>query len=352
MNSRFLLSSVLFCLSAPALFAAINIEAKNKTQDVASAGDAADDSAIYINQKNIKKSLIIGTDKKSGLSVYNLSGKRLQELPDGKPNNVDIRYNFNFGGKKIPLIAAGNRTNNTLDFYTVDDKNTVKRLSVNTISAGLDVYGACLYVNKKNQDFYFFVNSKEGQIIQWLITGKDGQIRVQEKRRLSLGSQVEGCVADEELNRFYVGEEDVGIWLFDAEPTGSSQGKLIDKMLDQGGHLVADVEGLSLYRADKDDGYLLASSQGENAFNIYDRKDHKFIGKFTVSYQGKQVKDCDGIEVSSNYLGKSFPTGMIVVQDGNQEHPNQSFKMVAWHDLALSFFPPLRMSLSDPILRH
>src|SRR5688572_12833120 len=57
----------------------------------ADSKDAADDPEIWVDPKNPARGVIIGTDKKAGLYVYDLSGKQLQYLPGGMPNNVDLR---------------------------------------------------------------------------------------------------------------------------------------------------------------------------------------------------------------------------------------------------------------------
>lgn len=329
--------------------ATVSVEASGKTDDVKSVGDAADDTAIYVNRKTPGKSLILGTDKHSGLSVFDLSGKRIQEFPDGDQNNVDLRYGFDLGTKSITIIGTGNRSTNTMDFYSIDQKtHEVERLSVKEHPAGIEIYGSCFY-QSPTKKLYFFVNSKEGEVVQWEISGtKDAKLQPKEVRRFDVGTQVEGCVADDHFQTFYIGEEEVGIWRYGAEPSSKETRHLIDSTT--GGHLVADVEGLALYRIGTKHGYLMASSQGENAFTIYDRKSGEYVGKFHVSYQGNRVEDCDGIEITSNYLNPSYPVGMIVVQDGNPIHQKQSFKMVPYHELALKFFPPLGMTLLDPLV--
>ena len=58
---------------------------------VPSRGDAADDPAIWIHPDAPEQSLVVGTDKRSGLLVYDLSGNQLQHLVAGNLNNVDLR---------------------------------------------------------------------------------------------------------------------------------------------------------------------------------------------------------------------------------------------------------------------
>ena len=51
------------------------INASVETQPVATDGDAADDPAIWLHPSNPERSLVIGTNKQSGLTVYNLRGE-------------------------------------------------------------------------------------------------------------------------------------------------------------------------------------------------------------------------------------------------------------------------------------
>jgi 3-phytase len=94
------------------------VQAVLKTDEVETEGDAADDSVTYVNEDKIAQSRIIGTDKKSGLAVYDLAGKRLQNFTDGNLNNVDLRYEFPLSDNddEVVLISSGNRTTNTIDF--------------------------------------------------------------------------------------------------------------------------------------------------------------------------------------------------------------------------------------------
>lgn len=61
-----------------------------ETTPVETGGDAADDPAIWIDPVDPSRSVIIATQKQSGLYVYDLSGKMLQFLADGRMNNVDL----------------------------------------------------------------------------------------------------------------------------------------------------------------------------------------------------------------------------------------------------------------------
>ena len=97
---------VVFCGTAAAQPS--EVVATVETDPVPDGGDAADDPAIWIHPAHPSQSLIIGTDKLSGLAVYDLDGHEVQFLPDGMLNNVDVRYDFPVGGVLTDIVCAGN----------------------------------------------------------------------------------------------------------------------------------------------------------------------------------------------------------------------------------------------------
>ena len=150
-----------------------------ETEPVDDYGDAADDPAIWVHPTDPSRSLIIGAQKKRGLYVYDLSGKTLQVLPDGRMNNVDLRHGFKLGTSSVAIVAASNRTARTLALYKVDP--ATRRLvdvALNPIPTGFrDPYGLCLYRSGKTGDLYAFMNDAEtGAYKQWRLRaqGKQG----------------------------------------------------------------------------------------------------------------------------------------------------------------------------------
>ena len=161
--------------------------------------------------------------------------------------------------------------------------------------------------------------------------GKVGGTKV---RAFKLNSLAEGCVADNDLGFVYFSEETVGIWKFDAEPDGSVEGQLVARVGDNG--LTADVEGLTIYYAAQGGGYLIASSQGNNTYLVYERAgQNRYL--LTVDPKAGQiddVSDTDGICVTSCPTSTQFTKGLFVVQDGTNAGGNQNFKLYAWEDVA------------------
>ena len=325
-----------------------SVVATMQTEPVRTMGDKADDPCIYVHPTQPEQSLIIGTDKdkkKGGLRVYNMDGKQVHFASDGKMNNVDLRYEFPLKGKEIVLVTAGNRSNNSLAVYKLNEETQkLENLAARDITLGIKVYGSCMYKSPKTGKFYAFVNDKKGNIEHWELFETKGKIDAKKVRQFSVPSQAEGCVVDDDLGHLYVGEERMGIWKFYAEPDGNKTGKLIDSI---GKNLTADVEGLTIYYADDKTGYLIASSQGDNTYAVYERQgDNKYLGSFKI-VEGDGIdgtSDTDGIDVTSVSLGENFPHGMFVVQDGNNKYGKQNFKCVPWESIANQFSPPLKIA--------
>jgi 3-phytase len=242
-----------------------------ETSPVHSSGDAADDLCIWIHPTNTGLSTIIGTDKQSGLMVYDLNGNEIQYLTDGQMNNVDIRYNFPLGSESVAIVAASDRLNNSIAFYKVNPSSReLENIYAGTLFSGLTVYGLCLYHSPISDKYYCFVNSNQGEVEQWEIYDNgSGLVTGILVRSFDVGDQVEGCVTDDALANLYIGEEDVGIWKYGAEPGDGATRRLVDSTSPEG-NLTADVEGLTIYYVDISIKYLIASSQGSNNFVIYD----------------------------------------------------------------------------------
>jgi 3-phytase len=134
------------------------------------------------------------------------------------------------------------------------------------------------------------------------------------------------------------------------------------------GRLIADVEGLTLYLKPLGKGYLLASSQGNSTFAVYDRAlPHAYRGSFRI-VEGRArpifnqasgpdsnqvsgpidgVSETDGIDITSASLGPGFERGLFMAQDGENteplaakqaqgetKKPHQNFKIVPWSAIA------------------
>nr|AAL59320.1 phytase [Bacillus amyloliquefaciens] len=337
------------------------VNAAAETEPVDTAGDAADDPAIWLDPKTPQNSKLITTNKKSGLVVYSLDGKMLHSYNTGKLNNVDIRYDFPLNGKKVDIAADPNRSEgkNAIEIYATDGKNGTLQSITDPdhpiASAINEVYGFTLYHSQKTGKYYAMVTGKEGEFEQYeLKADKNGYISGKKVRAFKMNSQTEGMAADDEYSRLYIAEEDEAIWNFSAEPDGGSNGTVFDRA--DGRHLTPDIEGLTIYYAADGKGYLMASSQGNNSYAIYDRQGkNKYVADFRIT-DGPETdgtSDTDGIDVLGFGLGREYPFGIFVAQDGenidHRQKANQNFKIVPWERIADQIgFRPLANEQVDP----
>lgn len=314
-----------------------------ETRPVDSFGDAADDPAIWANPADPAKSLIIATDKKAGLYVYDMQGRVAQFLPDGKMNNVDLRNGFRLGGNEVTLVTATNRTDKTIAIYRLDAATgTLVDVTDGPQSTGMhDPYGLCMYRSPRNGDTYVFVNGDDTAKKQWrLVDAGNGRVRAELVREFAFESQTEGCVADDAAATLFVGEEDVALWALPAEPDGGDAKTAVDRVADNPA-IKDDLEGMGLYDLGNGRGYIIVSSQGNDTYAVYRREGQReYLGSFAVAGDPARgidgISETDGLEVSSANLGPGYEHGAMVAQDGRNVMPvqNQNYKIVPWKAIA------------------
>jgi 3-phytase len=198
--------------------------------------------------------------------------------------------------------------------------------------------GLCAYHSAETGNLSVFVITRAGRVRQYLISDLDGDRLLQGtlQREFVVGSEAEGCVADDESGILYVSEERTGLWRYGAEPGDGSARVLVDGLKPQG-HLVFDVEGVTLAETGPDSGYLIVSAQNgaqasQSYFAVYDRQTNDYLFSFRIS-GGELADGCertDGIAVHYGDLGPSYPGGLFVCQDNGNTLPapgNQNFKL-------------------------
>jgi 3-phytase len=317
-------------------------EARVETAPVPHDGDAADDPAVWIHPETPESSLIIGTDKQGALHTYNMNGSERQRVAQGTlPNNVDVIYGFTLAGRTVDLAVASARasTGRGVRAWAIDPATRMLSDATGgsslTVLGGGEPYGICGYRSARTGRLYYVVTDKDGRVEQYEVQDAGGgRIGGTKVRSLKLGSVAEGCVADDELGFLYVAEEAVGIWKFGAEPDAGTTRTIVARVGADG--LTADVEGLTIYYAAGGAGYLIASSQGNNTFKVYERRgENPYL--LTIDPKAGRiddVNDTDGVDVTGCPTSPQFTKGVFVVQDGSNSGGNQNFKLYAWEDIA------------------
>jgi 3-phytase len=304
------------------------VTANVETEPVFAGDDAADDMCVLENFNNPESSLIISSDKKYGIIVYDLEGVKLYDYEVGRINNVDILPSRSFQNKYI--VAGTNRTYNSIDIYLFNSKGELENLILRKEIPSLkDVYGVTFYRDDFNT--YLFISDKKGNVEQWSYNNDEVNSEIKFVRKLKFSSLVEGLVADESKGKIYIGQERKGIWELNAFPSFDSQKKLIFK---KSKNFKPDFEGLALKDDGNGEGYLIASVQGSNGYLIIDRKslDAKMFFRIIDGDKIDGTTETDGIDVTSIKTSK-FPKGFFIAQDDDNDGLNQNFKLVDWNKI-------------------
>ncbi|NUP82599.1 MAG: phytase [Nonomuraea sp.] len=318
----------------------------------------------------------------------------------GRLNNVDLVRGFRLStGAKVDLAVASDRGRDQLRVYTIDPAAAlagrppltdvtdpavpyVFNSTQQEVDRAETAYG--LAVRQDGTGAYALVSRRHRTTLGLvrLTASPGGKVTYERVRTLDLPAsftlpdastwtpclepgeqpQVEGMVVDGARDVLYAAQEDVGVWRLRADLTGEPV--LLDKVKEYGRqdvyddrteecsagqdrgyggeHLAADAEGLTIYDAGRGEGYLLASSQGDDTFAVYDRGEgNAYVGGFRVGARrgvdGAEVSD--GAMVTGAHLGGAFPKGLLVVHDGvntpaDGDREGTNFKFVDWRRLA------------------
>lgn len=305
---------------------AVEVTAVAETPPVGTAkGDAADDPAIWRNPVDPAASLVVGTDKKAGLYVYDLKGAQKSFLAAPGLNNVDL---IELQDGRV-LVAASDRSDlaNVNLFLALLDTATGQLAPAGRIAVGPgEGYGICMIKPAGGDGIIAFSAPKEGTIYQTRITMANGAFTGTTTTLAQVPTQTEGCIADPRTGTLYIGEEDAGIWAIDMATGAKRMVAPIDNRM-----LVADVEGLAIAPEGKDGGYLVASSQGDNAYAVFRLPGMEPVGRFRIAGGAfGSVEETDGIELDNRGFGADFPAGLFIAQDGMNAPQAQNFKYVRW----------------------
>jgi len=317
------------CATVPAMTGdpAVNVTASAETPPVGTAReDAADDPAIWRNPANPAASLVVGTDKKGGLYVYDLAGTQKSFLPAPGLNNVDL---IDLADGRV-LVAASDRSdlaNAFIHLSLLDTASgTLKPIGRQLVGPG-EAYGICFGPLAADGRVRIYTATKSGAIYENAFTpGAPFQtVRV----LAQIPTQTEGCIADARTGTLYIGEEDFGIWAIDIATGAKRKVAGVDNKV-----LVADVEGLAIAPEGTNGGYLVASSQGDNAYAVFRLPQVTPVGRFRIAAGSfGSVEETDGIALDNRDFGPAFPGGLFIAQDGQNAPKAQNFKFVRWAEV-------------------
>lgn len=309
-----------------------------------------DDPAIWINPNNPSESLILGTDKNEdgAVYVYNLEGKidakrTIRGLK--RPNNVDVEYGLQLGGKKIDIAVVSERLTHKVRVFSLPDMQPIDQGGFPAFEGEKgeefrDLMGISCYKNKKGQ-IYVIVSRKNGPtngsyLWQYLLEEKDGQLTFQFARKFGKYSgknEIEAIAVDDQLGYVYYSDENVGVRKYYADPEKGNK----ELALFATTGFAEDHEGISIYNVNDKEGYILVSDQQRNSFHIFSRKgtpgnphQHKLLKTVRVS-----ANESDGSEACAVPLSKAFPKGLFVAMSNNKTFHLYNWEAIAGKDLRM-----------------
>ena len=318
------------------------------------------------------------------------------DRPAGRFNNVDIVRGFRVGGRTTDLAVVSDRGQDRVRLFAIDADaaedgrpplREVTDPGVPTVFSADDAgaadertaYGLTAFT-EDGESYAVVSRADETTLALLRLTGSGGGVGYEHVDTVDLPSSfalsdgtawapctdpgerphVEGMVVDVSAGALYAGQEEVGLWRIGLTGAGFGEAEQVDRVrsygvpwtydadrdeecvLDwnadpgEGGDvLTADVEGVTL-RSDGDgDGHVIASSQGDDTFALYDREDGAYVASFSV----EGVEHTDGLDAVSHPVGDAYDEGILVVQDGEAEPaPGRGdatgFAYVEWEDVA------------------
>ena len=298
-----------------------------------------DDMCIWIHPTDSSLSTIIAADKAADyVVVYDLSGNTLQAIQlerndagSEQAGNIDLRYGIALGEEIVDVVALNQRAPSQgkgMRIYKIDPETRLLSRIDDGLALEHSNYGMCLYKSRVSGKLYYFATAKAHGVEQYeLVDNGQGQLTPVLVRSWPQ-KKCEGAVADDELGYVYICEEATGVFRYDAEPDGSTEGTLVVATGREEGDFEKDTEGITLYYA-PNGGYMIVSSQGSNSFFVYDRlPPHAFVKTFSL----EGVAETDGIDVTNVNLGPDFPSGLFTCHANG----NPSIAVVAaFEDLGL-----------------
>lgn len=284
-----------------------------------------DDPAIWVNPNDSSQVIIIGTDKHEktgGLYAYDMDGKIINKVVSlDRPNNVDIAYGFNLAGKKQDIAVVTERGTDKIRVFSLPDLKPLDNGGIPVFEGETErsPMGISLYtqLDSTGNKIYAIVGRKIGPsgkyLHQYELQDKDGVIvgtKVREFGSFQGGKEIEAIAVDNELGYVYYSDEGFGIHKYYADPSKGNEELAIFGQKD----FKEDHEGIAIYKTTDSTGYIVASNQQNNSFNIYPREgDAGNPNQYTrIAEVPVSAIECDGADAISMPIGSKFPKGMLV----------------------------------------
>ena len=323
-------------------------------------GDA-DDPAIWVHPTDPSRSLILGTDKVAApvgaLHVFGIDGARVQEVGGiDRPNNVDVEYGLELGGKPVDIAVLTERGQRRLRAFAIDPDSG--RLEDRSLPEGLAVFegepgdssrpmGIALYRRPRDGAIFAIVSRKtgprDGYLWQYRLRD-DGEGRVAATKVCAFGrfggkGEIEAVAVDDALGAVFYADERDGIHKYRADPDApDADVELAHFGLDG---FRGDREGIAIYALPDGTGLIACTDQvdGDSATRLFRREgepgrphDHSRL----VGVVKSEADATDGLEITPADLGPRFPRGVVVAMNSK----GKDFFVYEWGSFLNAAVPP------------
>lgn len=301
----------------------------------------SDDPAIWIDERDPARSLVVGTDKgdtNGGVYVFTLDGRidhARSVTPLMRMNNVDAATGVPFGGRTIDIAAATERGRQMLRIFELPSMRVIDGGGIPVMNgdATRAPMGIALYKRPRDGRVFAFVGGKSGPrdhyLAQYELREANGVMTgtmVREFGAWSGKKEIEAIAVDDRLGYVYYSDEMFGVRKYHADPdSGSTE---LGVFATRG--VVSDHEGLAIYQRDDSTGYILLSDQQGGRLHVFPREgtpanrhDHPLLAVIPVL-----ARETDGVEVTARALGPAFPHGMLVMMSSQE-----GFHFYRWDDV-------------------
>jgi 3-phytase len=349
-----------------ALSKAIEIESEYGT---AQLSNDPDDPAVWVHPEDASRSLILGTMKVAApagaVVVFGLDGQIRQVISGiDRPNNIDVEYGVQLGGRRTDIAVATERLARQLRAFRIDptegrlvDLGGIPILDGQSGEAGAPM-GIALYRRPRDGAVFAIVAPKEGprEGYLWQYRLSDaggGRLAATFVRRfgnfsattLREENEIEAVAVDDALGFIYYADEADGIHKWHADPDHRDAGRELAHFARSG--FRGDREGIAIYTLPDGTGYIVGTDQleGDSEYHLYPREGaagnpHDHSREIAVFRGGADATD--GIEVTSAALGPGLPHGLLIAMNST----SRNFLIFRWQDVASQVKPPLRMGNS------
>lgn len=295
------------------------------------------DVAVWRNSNPGQRSLLVMAEGSAGLSVHDLAGRRLFNVP-GNFSAVDLRENFRLGDQWVVLIAALDNADR-VRFFTLDTHRAqLAEAPLGIVRSDLgEPTNLCLY-QPRNGALQLNITGSSGDLQRIAVESLSGRLRFETVKTEKFSYGLSDCVGDDLLGKIYVSDTRLGVWKLNGDVLSDELPLVV---VPTNSWLKHPVGRIALYQGKGSRGYLLVHSGGNHSLLVYRREGlNGYVGALKIEsdplLEIDQLTSTDYFAVAGGSFGSGLPSGLLLVADEENFAPDgkHNFKIVSWGDVA------------------